>query len=59
MAASRDRGNGPKCVADLHRKRLEHAAFQSEALVIIFEMVAQHIEESKPRPRGRPRKEVS
>jgi hypothetical protein len=38
---------------------LEHAAFQSEALVIIFEMVAQHIEESKPRPRGRPRKEVS
>lgn len=35
---------------------VEFATYQSEALVILFEMVAEIKEAQKPRPRGRPRK---
>jgi hypothetical protein len=38
------------------RMPLQFATYQSEALVIVFEMIAELIEASKPRPRGRPRK---
>ncbi len=39
-----------------NRAPVELEAFQSEALVILFEMVGGLIEASKPQPRGRPRK---
>ena len=39
-----------------NRLPVEHATYQAEALSILFEMFAAHVEESKPRPRGRPRK---
>ncbi len=34
----------------------EYAAYQSECLAILAEMIAELKEASKPRPRGRPRK---
>jgi hypothetical protein len=37
----------------------EFATFQAEAIVILFELVAELKEASKPRPRGRPPKKRS
>jgi hypothetical protein len=42
-----------------NRLPVEHATYQAEALAVLFEMVAGHIEASKPRPRGRPRKDAA
>jgi hypothetical protein len=36
---------------------IEHAAYQAEGLAILFEMVGPLVEASKPRRRGRPRKQ--
>jgi hypothetical protein len=36
---------------------IEHATYQSEALAILFEMVCPLVEASKPKRRGRPRKQ--
>ena len=38
-----------------NRSPIEHAAYMSEALANLFEMVAEIKEAQKPRPRGRPR----
>ncbi len=38
------------------RAPIEHATYQSEALVILFEMVCPLAEASKPKKRGRPPK---
>jgi hypothetical protein len=36
---------------------IEHATYQAEGLAILFEMVGPLVEASKPRRRGRPRKQ--
>jgi hypothetical protein len=42
-----------------NRSPIEHAAYTTEALVAVCEILGEHLEESKPRPRGRPRKDAS
>jgi hypothetical protein len=39
-----------------NRAPVEHAAYQAEALCVLYELFAEHIEQAKPRPRGRPPK---
>ena len=39
-----------------NRALVEHPTYQGEALVILFELIAEIKEAQKPRPRGRPRK---
>jgi hypothetical protein len=39
-----------------NRAPIENAAYMSEALAILAEMVGELLEARKPRPRGRPRK---
>jgi hypothetical protein len=41
------------------RAPVEHAVYQSEALCVLAEMVAEIKEAQKPRPRGRPRKDAA
>jgi hypothetical protein len=40
-----------------NRSPIENAAYQAEALAILFEMVGDLAEASKPKRRGRPRKQ--
>jgi hypothetical protein len=41
------------------KKPVEFGTYTSEALVVAFEIFGEHIEQSKPRPRGRPRKDAA
>jgi hypothetical protein len=41
------------------RAPLEFEVYLAEALVAAFEIFGEHIEQSKPRPRGRPRKDAA
>jgi hypothetical protein len=42
-----------------NRAPVEFATYQTEALVALFEMVAEIKEAQQPRPRGRPRKDAA
>jgi hypothetical protein len=41
------------------RDSISHAAYQAEALVILFEMVGELKAANRPRPRGRPPKNAA
>jgi hypothetical protein len=53
-----DRISGGRVPAP-NRNPVEHTTYQSEALAVLFEMVAELKAASAPRPRGRPRKDAA